>query len=195
MKRAAVHGLASLAANLKKDNPSWNDPNVVAVLIDTSKSDNADLRLRIARLRWNFGRSKGERAADANARRRARRCSLQRRSRVSCGIGDAAALPVIKEMLDPNQELATKEEDLANRPEKQCMIHATGLQCSAELAKKNPDVDLQPAATAVEQLTKSDFPDVRGKAREVQKHSPHVAKLISNEFKSGDKTWQPRKKK
>ena len=48
------------------------------------------------------------------------------------------------------------------------MIHATGLQALAELAKKNPDIDLQSAATAVEQLTKSDFPDVRGKAREVQ---------------------------
>ena len=89
-ERAAVHGLASLAANLKKDNPSWNDPKVVAVLIDTSKSDNADLRSDSRICAGNFGRSK------ANARLTQMLDDEHADARYNAGvglarIGDAAA--------------------------------------------------------------------------------------------------------
>jgi hypothetical protein len=166
-KRAAVRGLASLAANLKKTDPGWSDPRVVAVLIDTSKSDNADLRSDSAFALGILGDPK------ANVRLTQMLDDELADARYNAGAGlartgDAAALPVIKEMLAPDQTLATKEEDPANRPEKQRMIHMAGLQALAELAKKNPGADLQATAEPVEQLTKSDFSDVRGKARELQ---------------------------
>ena len=166
-KRAAVRGLASLAATLRKEQPTWSDPKVVTALVDASKSDNADLRSDSAFALGVLG------DPTANARLTQMVDDEHADARYNAGVGlarvgDAAALQVIKEMLDPDQTLATKEENEANRLEKQRMIHVAGLQALAELARKNPNIDLQPAAFPVEQLTRSDFPEVRGKARELQ---------------------------
>jgi HEAT repeat protein len=167
VERAAVHGLTSLTANLKKEQPSWSDPKLVATLIAASKSDNANLRAESA---FALGIVNNP---EANAQLKQLLDDEHADARYNAAIslaraGDAAALPVIKEMLDPDQTLATKEELAANRAEKQRMVHVNGLRALAELAKNDQLIDLQSAVNAVNKLTNSGSPEVRGKALELQ---------------------------
>jgi HEAT repeat protein len=167
VRRAAVHGLASLATNLKQRQPTWSDPKLVETLIAASKSDDNNLRTEsafvlgivddtqaVARLKQLLN----EEHADA-------------RFNAAIGlarVGDAEALPVILEMLSPDQTLSTKVELKENRTEKERMVHVNGLRALAELAKKNPTANLQPAIAPVEKLSQSPLAEVRGKALELQ---------------------------
>jgi HEAT repeat protein len=79
--------------------------------------------------------------------------------------GKLAAMPVLLEMVNPDQTLALKEETGAeNRKQKRMIVNVNGLHGIQELAKTNPTTDLSQAEAAVEPLTKSDLPEVRENA-------------------------------
>ena len=135
VRRAAVHGIASLAANLKQADGTWNKADAVAGLVAASKSDNANLRAEsafalglfddpqaLARLEPMLDDSHPD--AQFNAA-----TSLARH-------GQAAALPVLLEMLDSDQTLSTREERPEDRPEKQKMVNVNGLRALAELRER-----------------------------------------------------------
>ena len=70
--------------------------------------------------------------------------------------GDAAAVPVLIEMLDPDETAgveAEKEEGM--RPQKRAVIVINALRASAQLAERNADADLAPLKTAIEKLLAS----------------------------------------
>lgn len=179
VRRAAVHGLASLAANLKNANPSWQSPELVAALIAASKSDDDLLRSESA---FALGVLDDPQSVD---RLNAMLDDPQPDARFNAATGLArhgklAALPVLLEMIDPDQTLAMKEETGAeNRKQKRTIVNVNGLHGIQELAKADPAADLSKADAAVERLTGSDLPEVRENAigvREVLSHRTAEAK-------------------
>jgi hypothetical protein len=172
VRRAAVHGIAALATNLKKADPTWNQTEAVASLVAASKSDNANLRAEsafalglfddpqaLARLEPMLDDSHPDARFNAAT-------SLARH-------GQAAALPVLLEMLDPDQTLSTHEERPEDRSEKRKMVNVNGLRAIAELARTNPTVDLSSAQAAVDKLTKSDLVEVKEKAIDIRQALEH----------------------
>ena len=90
--------------------------------------------------------------------------------------GDIRALPVLLEMLDPeNQKAAESEEHEGEKASKRLMVITNGLRGAAELAKNNQEDDLSAIADAVQDVIDSgltQFPrrarnGIRIKAREV----------------------------
>ncbi len=82
--------------------------------------------------------------------------------------GDAAALPVLIDMLGSDQTLATEEEKPENRQEKQALVNLNGLRALAQLADTNATVDLHGAEAAVQKLTESKIPELRKSALSVR---------------------------
>jgi len=173
VRRAAVHGLASLAANLKSADPSWQSSEFVAALIAASKSDDDLLRSESA---FALGVLDDPQALD---RLDAMLDDPHPDARFNAATGLArhakpAALPVLLEMVDPDQTLAMKEETSAgNRKQKRIIVNVNGLQGIRELATADPAADLGKAEAAVEKLTESDLPEVREKALRVRDALAH----------------------
>lgn len=78
--------------------------------------------------------------------------------------GDAAALPVLLDMLGSDQTLATAEERPEYRQEKQAMVNINGLRGIAQLADANSTVDLHAAEAPVQQLADSKIHEIRDNA-------------------------------
>ncbi|HTQ38849.1 MAG TPA: HEAT repeat domain-containing protein [Pirellulales bacterium] len=163
VRRAAVHGLASLAANLQAAQPGWKNSELVATLITDSKSDVDNLRAESA---FALGV-----LDDVQATQRLTQMlddpHPDARFNAATGLalqGNQAALPVLLEMLDADQHLATEEEQPENRREKEALVNISGLKALAQLADANSTVDLSQAQPAVERLAKSDIPEIRENA-------------------------------
>jgi len=173
VRRAAVHGLASLAANLKKADPSWQSPELVAALITASKSNDDLLRSESA---FALGVLDDPRALE---RLDAMLDDPHPDARFNAATGLArhgkpTALPVLLEMVDRDQTLALKEETSEdNRKQKRIIVNVNGLHGIEELAKTGATADLSKAEPAVEKLTKSDLPEVRENALRVRDALAH----------------------
>jgi HEAT repeat protein len=164
VRRAAVHGLASLAANLKAAQPDWTNSELVATLIATSKSDNDNLRAESA---FALGVVADDPQAEARLKQMLDDPHPDARFNAATGLarrGVADALPVLLEMLDTDQHLATQEENPENRLEKGAMVNVNGLRAIAQLADANSNVDLHAAETAVGRLATSNIPEIRDNA-------------------------------
>ncbi len=83
--------------------------------------------------------------------------------------GNVDALPVLREMLDTDQTLSTREERPEHRAEKAKMVNVNGLRAIAELARTNPQADLSSVEPAVEKLAKSNLVEVKQTALEVRR--------------------------
>ena len=176
VQRAAVHGLASLAANLNSASPSWHSSDLVAALVASSKADDDLLRAESA---FALGVLDDPQALD-------RLDAMlddphpDARFNATTGLarhGQLAALPVLLEMVNPDQTLAMKEETGAeNRKQKRIIVNVNGLHGIQELAEADPTADLSKAEAAVELLTKSDLPEVREIAVKVKENLAHRGK-------------------
>jgi HEAT repeat protein len=164
VRRAAVQGLASLATNLKAAHPEWKNAELLATLIAASKSDNDNLRAESV---FALGAIADEPEAAARLKQMLDDPHPDARFNAATGLarqGMAEALPVLLEMLDPDQTLATREENPENRPEKRAMVNVNGLRAMAQLADANSAVDLHGAEPAIERLAASDIPEIRNNA-------------------------------
>jgi HEAT repeat protein len=164
VRRAAVHGLATLAANLKAAQPDWQNSELSRTLIAGSKSDNDNLRAESA---FALGVIADEPQATARLAQMLDDPHPDARFNAATGLarrGEATALPVLLEMLGADQTLATEEERAENRQEKQAMVNVNGLRAMAQLADANPSVDLHGAESAVQRLTASNIPEIRENA-------------------------------
>jgi len=164
VRRAAVHGLASLAANLKAVQPDWKNAELAATLIAASKSDNDNLRAESA---FALGVIADQPEAAARLAQMLDDPHPDARFNAATGLarrGDAAALPVLLEMLGSDQTLATQEESAENRQEKQAIVNVNGLRAIAQLADANSTVDLHGAEGPVQQLADSKIPEIRDNA-------------------------------
>lgn len=168
VRRAAVQGLAVLVSNL--NNPSLPEkyPQLVPTLIAASKVDNDLLRAEAA-----FALGRFDDAA-ATERLQAMLDDPHTDARFNAAgffarKGDEAALPVIMEMLDPQQALALKSEKEGAYREKRIIININGLRNLIALSKAKPDLDLTAAKKAVEELTHSKLPEIRDNALDAQR--------------------------
>jgi HEAT repeat protein len=164
VRRAAVHGLASLSANLKAANPDWKNAELATTLIAASKSDNDNLRAESA---FALGVIADQAEVAARLEQMLDDPHPDARFNAATGLarrGDAAALPVLMDMLGSDQTLATEEERPENRQEKQALVNLNGLRALAQLADANATVDLHGAETAVQKLTESKIPELRESA-------------------------------
>ena len=164
VRRAAVHGLASLASNLKAANPDWKNAELLATLIEASKSDNDNLRAESA---FALGVIADDSQAAARLEQMLDDPQPDARFNAATGLarrGDAAALPVLLEMVGSDQTLATAEERPEYRQEKQAMVNVNGLRGIAQLADANSTVDLHGAEAPVQQLADSKIHEIRDNA-------------------------------
>jgi HEAT repeat protein len=70
--------------------------------------------------------------------------------------GDAAAVPELVEMLDPDEMAGVEaEKEASMRPQKRAVIVINALRASAQLAENNASADLVPLKTAIEKLLAS----------------------------------------
>jgi len=82
--------------------------------------------------------------------------------------GQTAAIPVLLEMLAPeNPEATAGEVSAAGRDWKQVLVWTNAVRAATQLAQRNPGADRRPLAAAIELLTQADVPaGVRSQARE-----------------------------
>src|SRR5262249_27477666 len=105
VQRAAVQGLATLSANLKKANPSWQSPELVAAVVAASKSENDKSRAESAFALGILDDPQALARLDAMLDD----AHPDARFNAATGLaahGDMKALPVLLEMLDSDQTLA-----------------------------------------------------------------------------------------
>lgn len=161
VRRAAIHGLASLADNLKKENPDWKNADLLTTLIETSKSENDNLRGETA---FALGIVADQPEAEQRLVQMLDDPHPDARFNAATGLarrGNAAALSMLLDMLSSDQSLATKEEKPENRAEKQAQVNVNGLRALVLLADANHDVDLSSAEPAVKQLADSKIQAIR----------------------------------
>jgi hypothetical protein len=168
VQRDAVQGLAVLISTLHDSSLPAKFPELVPTLIDATKSSHDSLRTEAA-----FALCQVDDPAAIerlkvmlddpypNARFNAAGCFARR--------GDEAALPVILEMLDPEQKLAIKDEAEAAYNVKRMLVNVNGLKNLLELNKAKPGLDLTAAKKAVDELTHSKLREVRDYALKAQR--------------------------
>ncbi len=166
VRRAAIEGIALLAANFPPDDPRFTQNAKLAEALAEAAAD-SDPRTR-ATAAVAMGVIGGEPFVDKlhfmleDSHPDVRYNAATRLA----GRGDEASLPVLIEMLDPNEQAgveAEKQKDM--RPFKRSLITINALRAAEQLAEKNQSADLGPLATAVEKLRESDAPsDVRVEA-------------------------------
>ncbi len=168
VRRAAVQGLAVLTSNLKDPSLPAKHSQLIPALVEASKSDNERLRAEAAFALGMFD------DAAANARLKAMLDDPNPDARFNAAgflarQGDETALPIITEMLDPDQKLALKNEKEEAHRGKRMVVNVNGLHALQKLHTAKPELDLAGVQSAVERLTRSDLPEVRDSALETQR--------------------------
>ena len=82
--------------------------------------------------------------------------------------GKAEALPVLLEMIEPDQSAIMQDERPEARQFKQVLVNINGLRGIVRLADMNPAIDLTRARAGIEELAKSKLPEVRDNALAAQ---------------------------
>lgn len=168
VRRAAVQGLAVLVSNLNQPSLPAKYPELVPALIAASKSDHDKLRAEAA-----FALAvMNEPAAAQRLKAMLDDPSADARFNAAgyfARQGDEAALPVILEMLDPDQKLALKDEKKEAFQGKQVLVNVNGLRGLQKLHSAKPELDYTKALAAVEVLAHSKLPEVRDNALQTQK--------------------------
>jgi hypothetical protein len=164
VRRAAIYGLASLAANLKKEQPGWKNADLLTTLIAASKSENDNLRAESA---FALGLIADEPEVAA---------------RLEQMLDDPHPdARFIVEMLGSDQTQAAQEERPENKQQKQAIVNINGLRAIAQLADANSEVDLHGVEAPVQQLTESKIPEMRDEAIAVRE------KLLRRKTTTGSK--------
>jgi len=173
VRRMAVSALAVYAYNNRDESLSEDEACMEALIaasrerseIAEEREARADLRLRAA---YALGVIGGEAALDrllillddpsSNVRYNA--------ATGLCRHGDARAIPVLLEMLDPeNQESASNEEHESGRDWKRLQVINTGIRSAAQLAEYNSAGDLQPVRTALQKIIDSELTSFGSRVR------------------------------
>jgi hypothetical protein len=75
--------------------------------------------------------------------------------------GDLRCIPVLKEMLDPANEVALRDENNPNdQARKRTTVLLNGIKASVQLALAQPQADLSELAQAIQRLQQSPLPEV-----------------------------------
>ena len=157
VRRSALEGIAILAANVGgRDKQCSDNPQLEEVLREAAADDDPRTRSVAAVALGVIGTPRmldklhfmiGD--GNPNVRYNAATRLAQH--------GDVAALPVLLEMLDPQETAGIDiEEKPELRPFKRALITINALRAGSQLAEKNRDVDLGELKTAVVELLAGD---------------------------------------
>lgn len=93
--------------------------------------------------------------------------------------GNVAAIPVLSEMLDPDNELAVKDERYEHDQErKRTKTLYSGLQSLLALHKANPSADITSLVAKVESLSTGDLPSVKFNRSRLQQYAKETHKIL-----------------
>jgi hypothetical protein len=86
-----------------------------------------------------------------------------------CRMGDEAAIPVLKEMLSPDNKYADRDEKYAaDKDRKRVAVLVAGVQGSLVLAETNPQADMQPLIDALKKLADSPLDKIKSDRIKIQ---------------------------
>ncbi len=174
VRRAALEALAARASHLGVDTLQ-NDGAVLAVFVaaarergqgSSDQTQRAELRACAA---FGLGVLGGQPALEA-LRPLLDDPSPNVRYNAAMGLarhGQTAAIPVLLEMLAPeNREAIVDEVSAVGREWKRVLVWTNAIRAAIQLAQRNPGADCQPLAAAFESLAGADVPaEVRSQAR------------------------------
>jgi hypothetical protein len=182
VRRAALEGIAMLAANVATNDKTLSDnPQLSEVLLQAA--DDADPRTRAAAAVAigviggpPFVDKLHKMVEDSNPDVR-----YNAATRLA-HLGDTAAISVLAEMLDPDEQAGVElesEKDL--RTFKRVVITINALRATVQLAENNPDVDLSKLAQSIEKLLSGDVNgeirlDATGALRQLQARATQSGK-------------------
>jgi HEAT repeat protein len=157
VRRAALEGIALLTSNVGADDPSFSGDDKLQEAIASAASD-SDPRTRTvaAVVLGVLGGEKNIERLHALLDDTNPDVRYNAATRLAHH-GDAAAVDVLSEMLDPAETAGVtieKEEEM--RPFKRALITLNALRAVGQLAEKNPSADLSPLKAAVEKLMAGD---------------------------------------
>jgi HEAT repeat protein len=157
VRRAALEGIALLASNVGPDNPKFTEDEKLHEAISNAASD-TDPRTRTvaAVVLGVLGGPKNIERLHALLDDTNPDVRYNAATRLAHH-GDAAAVGVLSEMLDPAEMAGvTIEKQEEMRPFKRALITLNALRAVGQLAEKNSTADLSPLKVAVEKLLASD---------------------------------------
>jgi hypothetical protein len=172
VRRSAIQSLAVYISNNEPEN-LHSHSDLLAVLLDAARArsdsdaENAKAELR-STAAFALGLLGSREALDQldvllgdaypNARYNA--------AVALCRQGDARALPVLAEMLDPeNEESVSREPDEEGKPWKRLLVMENGIRAAGQLVEKNQGDDLTALDAALEKIEKSDLTKFKSGAR------------------------------
>jgi len=83
-----------------------------------------------------------------------------------CRHGDARCLPVLLEMLDPQNEVSTQNEtDTSGQAFKRLLVLRNGIRAAVQLLEKNATIDAQPIRKALREIVRDDLRRFPGGSR------------------------------
>lgn len=168
---AALEGLAMLASNLQVSLSDAEKAKLLSTVIACSESKSpstqetnpagyipqAEVRAVAA---YTLGVIDGD---EATARLKKMLVDTYSNARYNAATGlarrgDVAAIPVLKEMLDPENELSARDESNPNdQDRKRVNVVLTGIQATMTLHKVAPDADISELVDRIDQLRNHEF--------------------------------------
>jgi HEAT repeat protein len=156
VRRTALEGIAVLADNVGGDDKHFTQNEALRDALLTAASDNDPRTRDVAAVAMGviatpeFRERLGAMLEDSNP-------DVRYNAAVRLAhLGDVSAVPVLAEMLDPD-ELAgiESEKQQEMRPFKRALITVNALRATGQLAEKSPQADLTALQSAVERLLAS----------------------------------------
>lgn len=184
VRRASLAAIALLAENVQKSGGTLANEQLDTTLL-AAAGDSDPLVREVAA--YAMG-SVGTPELDVKLRSMLKDSYANARYNAATGLarrGDAAVVPVLVEMLDPEEMAGVEiEKDEDARDSKRAVIVINALRSTGQLAKANPAADLAPLVAAIEKLLTANLQSqIRVQAADVlkqlQQRTPPVA-------------WQPR---
>ena len=174
VRLAAIEALALLIENVRKNQPDFADPRLLATLLELASQQaepEGSVRYRAAFALGIFGGDAAEKQLVAMTDV-FREPNIDARFNAATGLarmGNPAAVPVLIDMLDPEQRAGLVNEAESAKEYKRSLIQVNGLRAVEQLLDSKADFDLAQIRAAVQQLL--DAPNlpagVKLKAQEV----------------------------
>ncbi len=93
--------------------------------------------------------------------------------------GDVRAIPVIKEMLTPNNALAAKDERYpVDQDRKRAAVLLAGIQASLKLQEENPTADVSELVAALDKLAKADLTHIKSDRVKLQSAAREARQIL-----------------
>ena len=193
---SALEGIATLAKNVGPDKLR-EEPGLLSTVIAASKQSDDETSISVATDGESFFRPGGEvRAVAAYAlgvlageEERERLATMLKieaypnaRYNAATGLaraGDVRCLPILKEMLQPDNAVAARDErGQRDQENKRIIVLRNGIQTTVVLAQKNPNADLSELKTALQAIVDSDLAAIKTDRSKLQIAAKEAVRVL-----------------